>query len=234
MTGPTANLALWLNTQSLSFAEGPYSAAPYFAPLTATQNGSYIVDIYYVNPTLSQASTWQYLDPTQFLAASILFGNRASFNTYVTISSYTALVDSFGPKLRFILVLNSSQLNTDLASAASVVAIFQANWTTTTAAPAAQLYSQINKELGNSVAPVPSYAGQISLMSGINFFAVSGLGLSITPFTYIPQVLKSGSGDDNVTASLRQGFGTDGFTIDFNEPLPNGNYILTWQAVYAQ
>lgn len=234
MTGPTANLALWLNAQTLSFSEGPYSSAPYFSPLTVTQNGTYIVDVYYVNPTFNQACPWQYLDPTQFLAASILFGNRSTFDTYITVSSYTTMVDAFGPKLRFVLVLNSSQLNTDLTSVASVIAIFQANWTTTSAAPVAQLYSQINKELGNSVAPVPSYAGQISLMSGIGFFAVSGLGLSVTPFTYVPQVLKLGSGDDNVSASLRQGFGTDGFTVDFNEPLPNGNYVLTWQAVYAQ
>jgi hypothetical protein len=233
MTGPTANLALWLNTQSLTFAEGPNSEAPFFAPLTITQNGTYIVDVYYVVPTYNAGVPWTYLDPTTFTGASITIGNRQTFAAYVTLTGYTILTDGYGTKLRFIFVLNSTQLNTDLTAQASVPAVFQANWSTSSSAPVAQLSSQINKEMGVSGGGAPSYSGTVALGIGINDYVVTGLALPSVPATFSVQVLKQNANDDNVTATLRQGFTTDGFTVDFNENLPNANYILSWQAIYA-
>jgi hypothetical protein len=145
---PPASFSLWLNASTSSFAAGPFDTTPFFAPLGAVQNSQLIVDVYYVTPTGSPASPWTYIDPATFLQAAISFGNRFSYALYASTTSFTRLVDSYGPKARFVITLVSSQLNTDLTSLASVVAIFQATWQTASSSPTAQVAAQIAKVLG--------------------------------------------------------------------------------------
>lgn len=146
-----ANLSFWINASTLSFAAGAFDTSPFFAPLNVVQNGQLVVDVYYVNPTGNSASPWTYLDPSLFLQATISFGNRFNYTLYAESSSFVRYVDQYGPKARFSISLVSSQLNNDLSSLASVVAIFQATWQTNTSSPIAQLSSQIAKMVGSGI-----------------------------------------------------------------------------------
>lgn len=165
-----ANLSLWINASTLSFASGPFDASIFFAPLNAIQNAQLIVDCYYVTPTGNAASPWTYIDPITFLQASIAFGNRFNYTLYASSVSFVRYVDQYGPKARFSINLVSSQLNSDLTSLASVVAIFQATWQTSIASPIAQVSAQIAKMIGSSGGGV----GNISVIVYPNITTLTG------------------------------------------------------------
>lgn len=146
-----ANLSLWVNASTLSFASGGFDSSPFFAPLNVVQNSQLVIDIYYVIPTGNAASPWIYIDPSTFLQASLSFGNRFNFTLYANTTSFVRYIDQYGPKARFSISLVSNQLNNDLTNLASIVAIFQATWQTNISFPVAQLSSQIAKVIGSGL-----------------------------------------------------------------------------------
>lgn len=72
------------------------------------------------------------------------------------------------------------------------------------------------------------YQGVIPLEAGISYYQVTGLNLPFTPGTYQASLIKGTANDDNITVYPRGTATTDGFIVDFNEPLTSGDYLLQW------
>jgi hypothetical protein len=81
----------------------------------------------------------------------------------------------------------------------------------------------VSQQFVSSVAP---QMFTFSLSNGLSSYPVTGLALPFMPAMILAQVAKAISTDSNITAFPRGLPTPDGQVFDFNQPLPNGNYVL--------
>ena len=78
---------------------------------------------------------------------------------------------------------------------------------------------------------VPATQGSINMPAGINAYTVTGLGLSFTPSKYVVTLNPALASDENIICFPPVlGWTASGFTVNFNDFLPNANYLLYWEA----
>lgn len=156
-----ADVTLWANMATGTLAAGPTSDAPLQAPIGFVQDGDYVVDFYFVEPTGNAGSPWLYLDPLTFSALETLLG-QLNGNLYLDVASFTHSTGFYGPKATMTLNIVNPLLDLDLEGQVSVKCLLQIIVTTSTSRIPIQIAALITALLNNMTNNINNLFSELS------------------------------------------------------------------------